>query len=129
MENDTTTFERRLAIIEELFRGGMVTASYLAKKYNVHISTINRDISKLSRRFPICTTKGRNGGVSIMEGYKHGTLYLDDKQKDTISMIIDKHRKKIPIILEDSDAEELEKMLHKFSLPNENENKSRKHEG
>jgi len=63
--------DRLIGILSVLLQKDKVTAPYLAEKFEVSRRTINRDIEHLCKAgIPVVTTKGANGGISIMEGYK-----------------------------------------------------------
>lgn len=63
--------DRLIGILSILLQQDKVTAPYLAEKFEVSRRTINRDVEDLCKAgIPIVTTKGQNGGISIMEGYR-----------------------------------------------------------
>lgn len=63
--------DRMIGILSILLQQEKVTAPYLAEKFEVSRRTINRDIEALCMAgIPLVTEAGKNGGVSIMEGYK-----------------------------------------------------------
>lgn len=63
--------DRLIGILSILLQRDMVTAPYLAERFEVSRRTINRDIESLCRAgIPITTKQGTNGGISIMDGYK-----------------------------------------------------------
>ncbi len=68
--------DRMIGILAILLQREKVTAPYLAEKFEVSRRTINRDIEALCMAgIPLVTRSGKNGGISIMEGYKiDGTL-------------------------------------------------------
>jgi len=52
-------------------RGGLVTAPYLAERFEVNRRTIGRDIDALCQAgIPIITHQGAGGGITIAEGFK-----------------------------------------------------------
>lgn len=62
--------ERMIGILSILLQQEKVTAPYLAEKFEVSRRTINRDIEALCMAgIPLVTESGKNGGISIMEGY------------------------------------------------------------
>ncbi len=63
-----------------------VSAKELASEFEVSTKTIYRDIDTLSiAGIPIMTTKGRNGGISILETYKVSkALLTNDEQSEVI---------------------------------------------
>ena len=75
--------DRLIGILSILLQTDKVTAPYLAEKFEVSRRTINRDIDVLCLAgIPIVTTQGKNGGISIMSGYKidHALLTSSDMQ-------------------------------------------------
>lgn len=63
--------DRLIGILSVLLQQEKVTAPYLAEKFEVSRRTINRDIEAICKAgIPIVTTQGKNGGISIMEGYR-----------------------------------------------------------
>lgn len=63
--------DRLIGILTILMKKEKVTAPYLAEKFEVSRRTINRDIEDMCKAgIPIVTIQGKNGGISIMEGYQ-----------------------------------------------------------
>lgn len=63
--------DRLIGILTILMQKEKVTAPYLAEKFEVSRRTINRDIEDMCKAgIPIVTLQGKNGGISIMEGYQ-----------------------------------------------------------
>lgn len=63
--------DRMIGILSILLQQEKVTAPYLAEKFEVSSRTIHRDIESLCMAgIPLVTEPGKNGGVSIMDGYK-----------------------------------------------------------
>lgn len=61
---------RLFEIVYILLEKGNVTANYLAKHFEVSVRTIYRDIEALSMSgIPIYATRGKNGGISIMDNF------------------------------------------------------------
>ena len=62
--------DRMIGILSILLQKEKVTAPYLAEKFEVSRRTINRDIEALCMAgIPLVTEPGKNGGISIMEGF------------------------------------------------------------
>ncbi len=78
--------DRLLKIVNILIDKRKVSAKELASEFGVSTKTIYRDIDTLSiAGIPIITTKGKNGGISILETYKVSkTLLTNDEQGDVI---------------------------------------------
>lgn len=81
------TVQRRLLILEKLCERRFDIISNLASELNVSRRTIRYDIQILSCSYPIYTSKGKNGGVSIMTGYRLGMKYLTDEQCELLEKL------------------------------------------
>ncbi len=63
--------DRLIGILSILLQRDKITASELAEKFEVSRRTIVRDIEDISKAgIPITASQGRNGGISIMDGFK-----------------------------------------------------------
>lgn len=63
--------DRQLGILSILLQKESVTAPYLSGMFEVSRRTINRDIDDLCKAgIPIVTRQGKDGGISIIDGYK-----------------------------------------------------------
>lgn len=63
--------DRQLGILSILLQKESVTAPYLSEMFEVSRRTINRDIEDLCKAgIPIVTRQGKDGGISIIDGYK-----------------------------------------------------------
>lgn len=63
--------DRLIGILTILLQTEKTTTAFLAEKFEVSRRTINRDIETLGQAgIPIVTSRGQNGGISIMENYK-----------------------------------------------------------
>ncbi len=63
--------DRLLGIVTVLLQNQLVTAPYLAGKFEVSRRTIGRDIDALCQAgIPVITRQGGGGGISIAEGFK-----------------------------------------------------------
>ncbi len=77
--------DRLIGIITTLQQKGRVTAPYLAEKFEVSRRTINRDIEAICRAgIPIAAQQGRNGGISIMEGFSFDTTVFTEEEMQAI---------------------------------------------
>ena len=73
--------DRLIGIITTLQQKKIVTAPYLAEKFEVSRRTINRDIEDICKAgIPIVTTQGANGGISIMEGFTLDTTVFTEQE-------------------------------------------------
>lgn len=76
---------RLTEIIVTLLNKNTVTAKELADKFSVSKRTIYRDIEELSLSgIPVYMTKGKNGGISILEGYSVNKTILSDNDKQSL---------------------------------------------
>lgn len=77
--------DRLIGILAILLQQEKVTAPYLAEKFEVSRRTINRDIEAICQAgIPIVTTRGQNGGISIMEGYRIDRTLLTSSDMQAI---------------------------------------------
>ena len=76
---------RLFQIVYLLMERECISASELAEKLEVSVRTINRDIEKLSEaRIPIYTTRGRNGGLSLLPDFVLNKKVLSEEEKTSI---------------------------------------------
>lgn len=63
--------DRLMAILIILLQNKKVTASYLARRFEVSPRTISRDIEDICKAgVPVVTLQGANGGITIPDSYK-----------------------------------------------------------
>ena len=79
--------ERLIGILSALLQKDIVTAPYLAEKFEVSRRTISRDIEDLCRAgIPVVTRQGVGGGISIMENYRiERTLLTNTEMQDILA--------------------------------------------
>lgn len=79
--------DRLIGILSILLQKDMVTASFLAEKFEVSRRTINRDIEDLCKAgIPVVTRQGTHGGISIMENYKvDRTVFTTSEMQDILA--------------------------------------------
>ena len=77
-------YERRMAIWLTLCRLGKVTTAALSKEFGVSSRTIRTDIDILSRAFPIVTTMGRNGCITLADWNKRSKALLSSTELDLL---------------------------------------------
>lgn len=76
---------RLFGIIYLLLSNDTMTAKTLANYFEVSIRTIYRDIEALSQlNIPIYMTKGKNGGISLLDNYKFDKFLLSDEEQNQI---------------------------------------------
>lgn len=74
---------RLISILTLLRSKRLLTATELARKYNVSIRTIYRDVRKLEEAgIPVTTIEGR--GYSLMEGYQIAPVQFTEKEANAL---------------------------------------------
>lgn len=77
--------DRLIGILSILLQQDKITATELAEKFEVSVRTILRDIDDINRAgIPIITLQGKNGGISIMDGYKIDRTLLSSAEMQDI---------------------------------------------
>ncbi|MDE6845670.1 MAG: YafY family transcriptional regulator [Lachnospiraceae bacterium] len=98
---------RLLSIIYILMNKGTVTAGELARRFEVSVRTIYRDIDTLSMAgIPVYTTKGRNGGISLTEQFVLDKMLVSKKEQQQILAAL--------ASLQETGAHEEEEILNKL---------------
>ncbi|MDR2897580.1 MAG: YafY family transcriptional regulator [Spirochaetaceae bacterium] len=70
--------ERLLAILTILLNREKVTAPYLAKRFEVSLRTIYRDLEALTQAgIPVYATPGRDGGIELVQGFRMDSQLLE----------------------------------------------------
>ena len=82
------TTERRLEILKDLCRYRHATILNLSFKFGVSPRTIQRDINFLSLTVPIYTTRGRYGGIHMLDNYQFERMYMNDKQLQVLHKLL-----------------------------------------
>ncbi|MGM0110080.1 helix-turn-helix transcriptional regulator [Enterococcus sp. DIV0187] len=109
--------ERILAIIVLLLENDVITTSELAEKFDVSKRTIFRDIQTIENAgFPISSSYGRNGGISLIDSFKLRSLSFTEVEKKLIldSLVI--NEKIIGETIEPSVLKEKVRLLANVSL-------------
>lgn len=76
---------RLFEIIYILMQKKKATAKELAEKFEVSTRTIYRDIEILSRaNIPVYATKGKEGGIGLLDGYVLNKSILSEEEQDQI---------------------------------------------
>lgn len=102
-----TTSERRRAIIQALYARKHETRENLAFEFRVSTRTITRDILALSFVYPIYSTSGPGGGVSIESTlYPEKDKLLSDREQALLQ--------KLSARSTGEDKQTLLSILHKF---------------
>ncbi|TAH54145.1 MAG: YafY family transcriptional regulator [Treponema sp.] len=109
--------ERLLAILNILLTGKRVSSTELAKKLEVSVRTVYRDVEALSEAgFPVYATMGRDGGFGLIEGFRMtGQMFSTGELQRIISALdglsgicpeteIENLRRKFTILLSESGA-------------------------
>lgn len=77
--------DRLIGILSILLQQEKVTAPELAGKFEVSRRTINRDIEALCKAgIPLVTTQGRDGGISIMDGFRIDRTLITSREMQSI---------------------------------------------
>lgn len=80
MKND-----RLFQLVYLLLEKGSMSAPTLARELEVSVRTVYRDVETLSiAGVPIYTTTGKNGGISLMEGYSFDKTLLSDYEQNQL---------------------------------------------
>ena len=80
---------RLFKIVYHLLEKGKSTAPELAKKFEVSIRTIYRDLDTISAAgIPIYATQGRGGGIFIMSDFVLNKSLLSEQEKEQILMAL-----------------------------------------
>ena len=83
MDSPKPRLSRLTAIMTQLQSKRLVTAKFLATKYNVSIRTIYRDIRTLeSSGIPVVTEEGK--GYTLMEGYQLPPVMFSEKEANAL---------------------------------------------
>lgn len=78
---------RLFDILYTLLNKQKVTARELADKFEVSVRTVYRDIDALSLAgIPVYATKGKGGGISLMDGFVLQKSLLNEEERDQILM-------------------------------------------
>ena len=76
---------RLFEIVYILMQKKKITAKELAEKFEVSTRTIYRDIESLSRaNIPIYSSKGKDGGIGILEEYVLNKTVLSEEEQNQI---------------------------------------------
>lgn len=77
--------DRLFGIVYTLLSKDSVTAKELADRFEVSTRTIYRDIDLLSSfNIPVYASKGKNGGISLLENYKFDKSLLSKEEQNQI---------------------------------------------
>lgn len=81
--NDTKRLSRLVAILTQLQSKRLITATFLAEKFEVSVRTIYRDIRALEQSgVPVLTEDGK--GYTLMEGYKIPPVMFSEAQANAL---------------------------------------------
>ncbi len=101
--------ERRMEILQCLCIRRHDTVDRLAREFSVSNSTLRNDIQVLSYKYPLYTTRGRDGGVHVMEGYQLGMKCLTDEQAEVLE--------RLPKQLNEEEMRVIGEILQTFKKP------------
>lgn len=81
--------DRLFKIVYLLLDRGSITAAELAARFEVSKRTILRDVDALAAAgIPICTTQGKGGGISLMDGFVLNKTALTESEQNEILMAL-----------------------------------------
>ncbi len=103
-------FDRRMEILAILKRCTTVTRARLASEFSVSDDTIGRDLIALSTYEPICSKRGRYGGIYLLKKERQEQQYLANDElmllnKLLYSSLCNEYEKAI-----------LRRIIHKFAM-------------
>lgn len=76
---------RLFEIVYILMQKRKVTAKELAERFEVSTRTIYRDIETIScANIPVYMTKGKEGGIGLLDGYVFNKAILSNEEQDQI---------------------------------------------
>ena len=108
---------RLFKIVYHLLDKGQATAPELAKKFEVSVRTIYRDIDALSEAgIPVYAEAGRNGGIHLMNDFVLDKTVLSQEEKRDILTAV----QSIHMTQNIADSQTLQKLSAMFQLPSEN---------
>lgn len=85
LRRERVKIDRILEIIIYLLNHDNVSASYLAKRFEVSVRTIQRDMICISTiGIPVYSLGGKNGGYSIVKSYKIKNMNIYDEEQQLI---------------------------------------------
>ena len=106
-ERMSSPSERRQELLEVLCRRRHDTYDNLAFEFKVSRRTIRRDVAILMCSYPIETSRGYGGGVSVADGYY---LYRRTLNKKQVALLI-----RLRVQLEGDDLDTLNSILRLFA--------------
>ena len=108
--------DRLIGIAMALLQNDKMTAPELARRFEVSQRTILRDIDTLCLAgIPVVTSRGGNGGLSIMEGYKISKALLSPDELQTLITGL----KSVNSVSKTSNLESImEKIVPQNAMPN-----------
>ncbi len=81
--------DRLFQILYLLLEKKKISAPELAEKLEVSQRTIYRDVDALSAcGIPVYALPGKNGGISLLPGYKFDKSFLSDREQDEILFVL-----------------------------------------
>lgn len=108
---------RLFQILYHLLQHGQTSAPQLAKKLEVSVRTIYRDIDALSGAgIPVYTEAGRNGGIRLMEDFVLDRAVLSTQEKQEILSAL----QSLAVVGHDFELGILEKLSGIFQVSSEN---------
>ena len=83
-----TVTERRIAILKKLCIRRHDTVMNLCREFYVSRRTMQRDLYALTLSYPVYSTPGIGGGVSVVDGYYYNKPDLTDEQISLLNRLL-----------------------------------------
>lgn len=98
---------RLLGMVYTLMNKEVVTADEFAKRYEVSVRTVYRDVETLSMAgIPVYTRKGKNGGISLVQSFVLDKMLVTQKEQEGILAAL--------AGMQETGAQDEQEMLHKL---------------
>ncbi|GAB1646378.1 helix-turn-helix transcriptional regulator [Krasilnikovia sp. MM14-A1259] len=102
--------DRLLSLILLLQAHGRLAAPDLARRLEVSVRTVLRDVEALSAAgVPVYTERGRGGGIRLLDGYRAGLADLS--RAEAASLVVGQHRLAADLGLADALDNAIEKIM------------------
>lgn len=80
---------RLFQIVYELMSGGRLTAPELARRLEVSVRTIYRDVEALCQAgVPISTGQGQGGGIALMDGFVLDRALMSASEQERLMLAV-----------------------------------------
>lgn len=103
-------FDRRMEILAILKHCTTVTRARLASEFSVSDDTIGRDLIALSTYEPICSKRGRYGGIYLFRQEHHEQQYLANDELMLLNKLL------YNSLCSENEKTILRRIIHKFAM-------------